>query len=278
MPRLRDVASRGALLVQVRMRSVLTLLLLLVLANTLLACNAERWRFNCIVVHHSATRTGDYAAIKALHAKRGWNDAAYQLIMSNGSMGLPAGALEASGRYRNLAPGPATRNQPVNLGGLHLCIIGNYQTDPFPEAMKPALGRALRELCRRFHVPQDAEHVLFHRDVSPSVCPGKNIRKEEMLRWMHELADQCPPEIAAEQDKVLDEAGFGLRGYPTFVLLGHAVLSAVLILLWWIIRRIRRARARSNRYSIRPARRTARTPGRSKTARSGGTVRYPRRR
>lgn len=249
------------------MRPAFILLLLLAATNSLLAWNAEKWRFDSIVVHHSATRTGDYASIKAMHAKRGWDDAAYQLIMSNGSAALPAGALEPTGHYRDLSPGPATRNQRANLRGLHLCIIGNYQAEEFPEEMRPALGRVLRELSKRFDVPPD--RIMFHRDVSPSVCPGKHIRKEEMLRWMRDLADLCPPEIAAQQDQALASTGLSLGTYPRFLLLIHAAVSGVLLFAWSVLRFFAKRRSRTNRHS-------SGFTGRSSGRKRSGSVRYPR--
>ncbi|MGE4293973.1 MAG: N-acetylmuramoyl-L-alanine amidase [Desulfovibrio sp.] len=255
------------------MRSGLPLFLALLALNSILAWNAEHWRFDSIVVHHSATRTGSYESIKAMHVKRGWDDAAYQLILSNGSADLPAGALEPTEHYRDLSPGPATRNQRSNLRGLHLCIIGNYQADEFPEAMRPALGRVLRELCRRFDIPPD--RIMFHRDVSASVCPGKHIQKEAMLSWMHGLADQCPREIAAQQDQALASTGLSLHTYPRFLLLVQLACSGVLVLVWLLLRRVARRHSRSNRHSTDLPRRS--TPSTRTAARRGeGAVRYPR--
>lgn len=255
------------------MRFTLTLIMLLITANGLLAWNAERWRFDSIVVHHSASRTGDYASIQAIHAKRGWNDAAYQLILSNGSMDLPAGMLEASSHYRDLSPGPATSNQISNLGGLHICIIGNYQTDSFPDSLRPPLGRALRELSKKYHIKP--EQILFHRDVSPSVCPGKHIQKEEMLRWMRERADECPLEIAAQQDKTIAIAGLTLRNYPRFLLLIHVIISVTILLASLFCWKIKQRKTKSNRHTTSFPKKSSVDTARTRGPSSRG-IRYPR--
>jgi hypothetical protein len=257
------------------MRNAFLVFLALLGINILLAVHADRWRFDSIVVHHSATQTGDYAFIKALHAKRGWEDAAYQLIMSNGTGRLPSGTLEASGRYHHLLPGPATSDQTSNLGGLHMCIIGNYQITPVPEDLKAALGRALRELCRRFHVPP--QRILFHRDVNATLCPGKYIQKKELLHWMNELAYQCTPAVARQQDQVLDTAGLiNLRSYPHFLLLLHLASAGAFALFVLIAWKRRKDSVRSNRHTSDLPRRTAPKSGRTSRRPSGSTVRYPR--
>ncbi|SKA77677.1 N-acetylmuramoyl-L-alanine amidase [Paucidesulfovibrio gracilis DSM 16080] len=249
------------------------LLVALLLGNIVLANTAHIWRFDSVVVHHSATREGDYALIRHLHKQRGWNDAAYQLVMSNGTRSLPPGALEASGRYRHLLPGPATSNQPANLGGLHLCIIGNYQNDPLPEHMQIALGHVLRELCQKFHISQ--ERVLFHRDVNATLCPGQYIQKEDVLRWMNQKADQCPPDLAKQHKQILETAGLSLESYPGLLVALHGGSVLAGLLIFALARKIRTRKKHSNRHTSDIPRRSDQrkrydnaTPG----------VRYPRQR
>ena len=49
-----------------------------------------RYRYRSIVIHHTASPADNYHSIRELHRKRGWGDAAYHLILSNGSNGVPA--------------------------------------------------------------------------------------------------------------------------------------------------------------------------------------------
>ncbi len=61
-------------------------------------------RFNAIVIHHSASAVDNYHAIAEYQRREhGWRDAAYNLILSNGSTNVPLGYLEATGRYRFLS-------------------------------------------------------------------------------------------------------------------------------------------------------------------------------
>ncbi|MCL4503503.1 MAG: N-acetylmuramoyl-L-alanine amidase [Deltaproteobacteria bacterium] len=62
---------------------------------------SQNWRFNAIVIHHTASMVDNYRSISTYQRQEhGWSDAAYHLILSNGSTEVPFGYLEATGRYR----------------------------------------------------------------------------------------------------------------------------------------------------------------------------------
>src|SRR6185503_19274337 len=58
---------------------------------------ANRWQH--IIVHHSASTSGNAAAFARLHRRKGWDDVAYHFVIDNGRGG-PDGALEITSRWR----------------------------------------------------------------------------------------------------------------------------------------------------------------------------------
>jgi hypothetical protein len=186
-----------------RLVKVVGLVILLALALGILFYIAlPHYRFRSMVIHHSASASDNYASIKGFHKTRGWRDAAYHLILSNGSTSVPLGFLEASSRYRLLAYSPATKNGWCNLTGLHLCVVGDYDQGPVPQQLRPPLAHALRVLQKKFHL-RDSQ-IIFHRDCSPTSCPGRFITKEEISAWLEEEAARCPRVIKQQQLRVIN--------------------------------------------------------------------------
>jgi len=178
--------------------------LISILAIAILVYIAVPWyRFNAIIIHHSASNNDNYASIKEFHAKsRGWRDAAYHLILSNGSTYVPTGYLEATGRYHYLSFSPATKDPECNLQALHLCIVGNYNQRELPQKLRAPLAYALRSLQKKYHIRDS--RILFHRDCNGTACPGRFISKEKIKDWVDLQADKCLPKIKNQQLEVID--------------------------------------------------------------------------
>ena len=192
--------------------------------------------FDALVIHHSASETDNYESIRTYHlAERGWSDAAYHLILSNGSTGeIPFGHLEATGRFRELSRSVATRSPWYNRHAIHLCVIGDYENRAFPNALRAPLAHAVRLLQRRFGI---ADHdVLFHRECSPSKCPGRHLNKIELHQWLLEEAGQCPDDIRGQQSRTIqiaDAAAPVLNAAVSFqMVVSFAVLGVWLAAQW----------------------------------------------
>jgi hypothetical protein len=187
-----------------------------------------------MVLHHSASWTDNYQSIKNYHMKdRGWRDAAYHLILSNGSTDVPLGYLEATDRYRSLSYSVATKSIKRNLHGLHLCIVGNYHEREVPKKLRASLAYALMCLQRKYKIPD--ERILFHRECSPSVCPGKYITKAALKRWMNTEAQRCPPLIKKQHHKVIGSVQYSIHSFPQGPLLFGFFVSLSAISLWIVI-------------------------------------------
>ena len=114
-----------------------------------------------IVIHHTASTVDNYESIRKAHLRRGWSDAAYHLILSNGSTEVPLGHLESTWRHRLSLFSVATRSKTCNVAGLHLAVVGNFETGEVPVELRPALAHAVTSLQRRYGIPDD--RIFLHR-------------------------------------------------------------------------------------------------------------------
>ena len=188
------------------------LLTLLVAANAAGLLLLPSLRYHQIVVHQTASTAGSLETIRAGHRTRlGLSDAAYHLVLSNGSAGIPLGHLEASSRYRRLAPAMATKSIATNITGLHLCVVGNYDEGPVPPDLALALGHAVKLLQKRFAVPDRG--IRLHRDVGATACPGRHITREQILSWVAG-ASACAPEVARQQRSTIAQGVFTPETLP----------------------------------------------------------------
>jgi hypothetical protein len=226
------------------------LLVMLLVVNATFALFGRGWRFESIVVHHSAGRVGDYATIRAMHEARGWTDAAYHLILDNGSTNKAAGILEPTGHFLRLGISGATRDHRVNTRAIHLCVVGDYDQDPFPEELKAPLGHALKALCAEFAIPESA--IVFHKDVGNTRCPGANLHKADVLQWMGTLADDLPEPLREQHLRAIDASSLSLSNYPAALLTLQGCASVVVLVVWVMLMRLaRKNRPRAARAAAR---------------------------
>ncbi len=214
---------------------LIPLLLLLIAGNVFIMFLQPGLRFDAIVIHHSASMHDNYESIKRYHrTERGWRDAAYHLILSNGSTKeVPLGYLEATERYGALRNSRATRSGWCNANAVHLCIVGNYEEQAFPVELRAPLAHALYLLQSRFGIPD--ERILFHgQDCSPTACPGKHLDKMSLLQWIHDEKLNVSEDIRRQQRAVLNKAGNGL-----FTVIFPVMYSTAIIAMWFYLFRHR---------------------------------------
>lgn len=132
-----------------------------------------------IILHHSLTKDGEtvsWAAIEKYHREtNGWRDIGYhagvELVTGNadlvgyafqGLVGRPPSAVAAACPQGNM-----------NVLGLHLCFVGNFD-------LAPPSDEILRRAALRFILPWMSEHgidverIKGHRDFNPAKsCPGR---------------------------------------------------------------------------------------------------------
>src|SRR5688572_12023878 len=133
--------------------------------------------FRSIVLHHSATHGGNAAAFERDHRAR-LGGLAYHFIVGNGT-GAGDGEVETGYRWRDQIPGPHTKNQPVNLESVGICVVGDLRKSPPSEKQLGALLELLERICRECGIP--ADRVRCHREVDPeTLCPGKGLPMDDL--------------------------------------------------------------------------------------------------
>lgn len=121
-----------------------------------------------IVLHHSLTKDSasvSWAAIERYHREvKGWRDIGYHA-------GIELVASPALGRYAyqglvgraedDIAA--ACVEAHMNECGLHLCLVGDFDIVPPPQAMlERAVLRFIRPWARRYNISPDC--IIGHRD------------------------------------------------------------------------------------------------------------------
>jgi N-acetyl-anhydromuramyl-L-alanine amidase AmpD len=131
-------------------------------------------RWECIVIHHSASEFGGANRFDEWHKSRGWDGLGYHFVIGNGT-DTPDGQVEVGFRWTQQEHGAHCRTPDdyYNQHGIGICLVGNFDNyQPSPAQLK-SLVRLCRFLCRRFNIPPD--QIFTHGGVTGKTdCPGKN--------------------------------------------------------------------------------------------------------
>lgn len=142
---------------------------------------AERsWRF--LVVHHSASPSGNAAAFDRAHRSRGWDELGYHFVIGNGSLSGD-GQVEIGPRWRTQKHGAHTKvrgHEEFNQLGIGLCLVGNFNETKPTEAQMRSLASMIRCLMDRYNIPKS--RILGHGMLAPTDCPGKRFDFQDLYR------------------------------------------------------------------------------------------------
>jgi len=132
---------------------------------------------NSLVIHHSATATGNARVFRALHrAVNGWIDIGYHFVIGNGTLSCD-GVIE-SGRPVWSVGAHARGHNRDSIG---ICLVGNFcKTSPTRKQIT-SLKDLLRKLLKDFSLSRSG--ILLHRDVPGcrTECPGDNLTIKEVI-------------------------------------------------------------------------------------------------
>ncbi len=140
------------------------------------------WKY--VVLHHSASATGNYESIDREHRKRlGWDGCGYHFVIGNGTSS-PDGQIEVARRWSEQKHGIHChdgKNPDVSEYGIGICLIGDLEKNP-PTPRQIAAAQALvAYLETRYQIASD--HVGTHTQLArnPTDCPGKNFPTQAIL-------------------------------------------------------------------------------------------------
>jgi hypothetical protein len=140
------------------------------------------WRY--IVLHHSASGSGNYDQIDAEHRKLlGINGCGYHFVIGNGS-GSPDGQIEVSQRWNNQKQGAHTRNARTHDAdeyGIGICLVGDFDHQPPSPRQLAATQALIAYLSKRYDIKADGVRTHAHLAATSTVCPGKYFPSEALL-------------------------------------------------------------------------------------------------
>lgn len=139
----------------------------------------ERSPWQYIVVHHSASPSGNLAAFSRQHRSKGWDSEAYHFVIDNGKGG-PDGHLEVGQRWWMQKHGahagrlPSGAHKDVRNGynefGIGICLVGNFEHREPTSAQLSTLADLIGRLQEECGIPE--ENIVGHRHVKSTACPG----------------------------------------------------------------------------------------------------------
>ncbi len=135
---------------------------------------SREWRY--IVVHHSATDTGNAAEFDRIHRAppNNFDELGYHFVIDNGRGG-PDGQVEVGSRWVKQKWGAHTGGTPdneYNEHGIGICLVGDFCDGMPSRAQLASLRRLIRYLCDRHGIPP--HRVIGHCDApaAATLCPG----------------------------------------------------------------------------------------------------------
>ena len=124
-----------------------------------------------IVIHHTGNAVDDdlsAAEIDASHKGQGWTCIGYHYVVRKD------GTVE-EGRPHWTVGAHAYGENPHTIG-IHVC--GNFEEAEPTDAQIESLAMLLANLCTDYGLPIDRDHIIGHRELMPTACPGENLFAE----------------------------------------------------------------------------------------------------
>jgi LysM repeat protein len=145
-----------------------------------ISVDARRWTY--IVAHHSATKHGNAKIYDKNHQRRGMqNGLAYHFVIGNG-IDSGDGEIEIGPRWRRQIQGGHVRKHEVNLHGIGICLVGNFEETHPTRRQMASFTRLVDYLGK--DVLKNRYKFSVHKEIdrNHTVCPGRNFP----LRAMHQ--------------------------------------------------------------------------------------------
>ena len=143
--------------------------------------NVRPWSY--IIIHHTATESGNAISINNSHQKRGfWGGLGYHFLIDNGTMGKQNGQIEISPRWIKQQDGAHCNVAGMNQHGIGIAVVGNYSESKMSDAQLESLVFLTTTLMKYYQVP--LKNVMGHRDVpgKQTECPGTRFPWQEFMK------------------------------------------------------------------------------------------------
>ena len=129
----------------------------------------ERGYTDMIVIHHTGNPTDDDMSAAELHQShivtQGWAGIGYHFVIrKDGTVeeGRPVWAV-----------GSHAYGQNSHTIGIHVC--GNFEIGSPTAAQIEKTAMLIATLCADYNLPIDRNHIVGHRELMATACPGRNL-------------------------------------------------------------------------------------------------------
>jgi hypothetical protein len=136
----------------------------------------KSWK--AIVIHHSATDTGNVASIDDYHRRsNGWDGIGYDFLIGNGS-GSGNGKVDSTFRWTGQKTGAHCKTDASNWANedaIGICLVGNFDQSRPSSSQMASLMKLVRFLSERYDIPQSR---IYGHNTTPghsttTSCPGR---------------------------------------------------------------------------------------------------------
>src|SRR3954468_21037411 len=148
---------------------------------------ANHWQY--IVIHHSATPTGNAASFDRMHKAKGWDELGYHFVIGNGTQSGD-GQIEVGPRWTKQKWGAhaKTADQRFNNYGIGICLVGNFDIERPTRAQIQSVERLVSYLMKTYRIP--ATHVIGHSETKATDCPGRYMSVAEVRRMVSRFVEE----------------------------------------------------------------------------------------
>ncbi len=143
---------------------------------------SRAWRY--VVLHHTATETGDVETIDENHRARTdssgkpWLGIGYHFVIGNGQ-GMADGLVEPTFRWNDQLHGAHAASREHNEYGIGICLVGDFTQHRPTERQIAATRDLVESLVARYDLKP--ENVVRHQDLTATECPGPLFPFEEVV-------------------------------------------------------------------------------------------------
>ncbi len=133
-------------------------------------------KWTAIVIHHSATNSGNAAIFDKWHRECNyWEGIGYDFVIGNGTKSND-GQVEVTFRWRQQRTGAhcKTPNNWANERAVGICLVGNFNNTVPTTRQMESLLKLIGFLQKRYRIPQSR---IYGHNTTPGArktdCPGK---------------------------------------------------------------------------------------------------------
>jgi len=145
-------------------------------------------QWTAIVIHHSATETGNAAIFDRMHREENhWDGVGYDFVIGNGT-DSGDGEVEVTFRWRRQIAGAhcgGTPNNWANVDAVGICLVGDFSYRAPTAKQMQSLVKLIRFLQNRYGI--STGHIYGHSETPGArvtECPGRMFPMDRLKRML----------------------------------------------------------------------------------------------